>query len=221
MFKDQTKVPSSTGPRYYIMVIDPATLDYTLSPIGDLLPRFVLSKDGHNLIVDATVQQIRGEAKVTATIDSSGKFTVDVKLFGSINSQLGVFDALTSQYQPLSGDAARLDRLVQMGDANNVYTLKMTADGLGGDLYRIDLAAKAATSLGINLRDIGLLADGKTLVLRERLPAVQVKTSAGSDWYRRERFCFSLYGLTGESSIDFQDSIPFQSGPTCTSYHDC
>ena len=221
MFKDPAMVPSSTGPRYYIMVIDPTTLEYTLSPIGDLLPRFVLSRDGHNLIVDATVQQIRGEAKVTATIDSSGKFTVDVKLFGSINSQLGLFDTLTSQYQPLSGAAARLDRLVQLSNATQVYTLKMTADGLGGDLYRIDLTAAAATSLGVNLRDIGLLADGTTLVLRERLPAIQVQTNGRSDWYRRERFCFSLDGLTCESSIDFQDSTPFQSGPTCTSYHDC
>ncbi len=221
MFDDKGKVPSLTGPRYHILTIDPVTLEYDLAPIGDVLPRFVLAKDGHTLIVDATVQQIRGEAKVQVNIDANGNFTADIKLFGSISSLLGEFDTLTQQYQPLSGAAASLDRFVQLGDAVNVYTLKMTADGLGGDLYHIDLTAKAAASLGISLRDIGLLADGKTLVLRERLPAVQVKTGTNSDWYRRERFCFSLDGTTCQWSVDFQDSVPFQSGPTCTSYHDC
>jgi len=221
MFDDKSKVPSATSPRYHILTIDPVTLDYDLAPVGDLLPRFVLTKDGHTLLVDATVQLIRGEAKLQATIDSSGKFTVDVKLFGSISSQLGLFDTLTQQFQSISGSAASLDRFVQLADAATVYTLKMTSDGLGGDLYRIDMGLKSATSLGTSLRDIGLLADGKTLVLRERLPAVQVQTSAGSDWYRRERFCLSLDGSACQVSIDFQDSVPFQSGPTCTSYHDC
>ena len=221
MFDDPGKVPVATGPRYHILTIDPVTLSYDLAPIGDLLPRFVLTKDGHTLLVDATVQQIRGEAKVQATLDSNGKFTVDVKLFGSIDSLLGLFDTLTQQYQPISGAAASLDRFVQLGDAATVYTLKMTADGLGGDLYRIDLGLKSASSIGTSLRDIGLLADEKTLVLRERLPAVQVRTSAGSDWYRRERFCLSDDGVVCQVSIDFQDSVPFQSGPTCTSYHDC
>ena len=75
--------------------------------------------------------------------------------------------------------------------------------------------------LGKSLRDIGLLADGKTRVLRERLPAVQVQTSTGFDWYRHERYCFSLDGITCIDSVEFQDSKPFQSGKACTDYHDC
>jgi hypothetical protein len=221
MFADASKVPVATGPRYHILTIDPVTLDYDLAPIGDLLPRFVLAKDGHTLLVDATVQLIRGEARVQATIDSSGKFTVDAKLFGSISSQFGVFDTLTQSYQAITGASASLDRFVQLGDAKTVFTLKMTDDGLGGDLYRIDIDSKSATSIGTSLRDIGLLADAKTLVLRERLPAVQVQTAAGSDWYRRERFCLSADGFICQAAVDFQDSVPFQSGPQCTSYHDC
>jgi hypothetical protein len=108
-----------------------------------------------------------------------------------------------------------------MADGVHVYTLKMTPDGLGGDLYRIDLDAQASVSLGKSLRDIGLLADGKTLVLRERLPAVQVQTSTGFDWYRHEKYCFSLDGVTCMDEIEFQDSKPFQSGTACTDYHDC
>jgi hypothetical protein len=48
-----------------------------------------------------------------------------------------------------------------------------------------------------------------------------VTTSSGSSWYRREKFCFSLDGIACFASIEFEDSTPFQTGPTCTSYHDC
>jgi hypothetical protein len=77
------------------------------------------------------------------------------------------------------------------------------------------------TGLGKSLRDIGLLADEATLVLRERLPAAKVQTSTGFDWYRREQFCLSSDGVVCELTIEFQDSVPFQSGPACTDYHDC
>jgi hypothetical protein len=221
MFDDKTKIPSRTGARYHILTIDPKTLDYQLAEVGNVLPRFVLSKDGKSLLVDATVQQVRGEANVKATIDSTGKITVQAKVFGTVDSLFGLFDLEARTYAPFSGPPASLDRFVQMADNSHVYTLKMTPDGLGGDLYRIDLDAKASVSLGKSLRDIGLLADGKTLVLRERLPAVQVQTSTGFDWYRHERYCFSLDGVTCVDEIEFQDSKPFQSGKTCTDYHDC
>ncbi len=221
MFDDKSKIPSRSGLRYHIMTIDPASLEYTLAPVGDVLPRFALAKNGHSLLVDATVQQIRGEANVRATIDSSGRIMVNAQVFGSSNSLFGLFDLDGLAYAPFGGPAASLDRFVQMGDQARVFTLKATADGLGGDLYRIDLDAKRATSLGSSLRDIGLFADGKTMLLRQRLPARQVTTSSGSSWYRREKFCFSLDGISCFASIEFEDSKPFQTGPTCTSYHDC
>jgi hypothetical protein len=221
MFDDKSQVPSRDGPRYHILMLDPRSLSFELAPIGNVLPRFAMEKSGGALLVDATVQQIRGEASVRATLDSSGRLAVDVHAFGTSSSLFGSFDLETRSYAPFAGPAASLDRFVQMGDATRVFTLKATADGLGGDLYRIDLDAKTATSLGTSLRDIGLLADAETMVLRERLPALQVQTSAGSSWYRRERYCFSLDGIVCFASVEFQDSTPFQTGPTCTSYHDC
>jgi hypothetical protein len=221
MFDDKSKIPSKAGARYNIMTIDPKSLDYQVSEVGNVLPRFVMAKDGKSLLVDATVQQVRGEADVKATIDSNGNVIVQAKVFGTVDSLFGQFDLESGTYAPFSGPPASLDRFVQLADAIHVYTLKMTPDGLGGDLYRIDLDAKASVSLGRSLRDIGLLADGKTLVLRERLPAVKVQTSAGFDWYRHERYCFSLDGLTCTYEIEFQDSKPFQSGTACTDYHDC
>ena len=221
MFTDKAKIPSRSGARYHIMTIDPKTLAYDLSPVGNVLPRFAMAKDGKALLVDATVQQVRGEATVKATIDGSGRVTVAVELFGKSASLFGLFDLEAKTYAPFGGPAASLDRFVQMGDGARVFTLKLSADGSGGDLYRIDVQAKTATSLGKNLRDIGLLADQKTMLLRERLPAVQVKTNTSVDWFRREKYCFSLDGITCTSEIEFQDSKPFQSGPSCTDYHDC
>lgn len=220
MFDDPNQVPALSGPRYHLLVIDPVALSYRLAPVGDELPRFALARDGHTLLVDATVRQVRGEAKFELTIDTSGHFSADVHVFGSIGSPLGVFDVDTAQYQPLSGTAS-LDRFVQLGNATQVYTLRATADGMGGDLFRIDLAARTVTGLGKSLRDIGLLADQSTLVLRERLPAAKVQTSAGFDWYRREQFCLSSDGVACTLTIEFQDSVPFQSGRSCTDYHDC
>jgi hypothetical protein len=221
MFDDPTQVPALTGPRYHILVIDPTALSYELVPVGDELPRFALARDGHDLLVDATVRQIRGEAKFELTIDTSGHFSADVHVFGSIGSPLGVFDVDTGEYRPLAGTTASLDRFVQLGNATQIYTLRSSADGMGGDLFRIDLSARTVTDLGKSLRDIGLLADQSTLVLRERLPAAKVQASVGFDWYRRERFCLSSDGIACELSIDFQDSVPFQSGSTCADYHDC
>jgi hypothetical protein len=221
MFDDPTLIPSRTGARYHIMTINPQTLDYQLSPVGSVLPRFALTKQGNALLVDATVERQRTEASFKATFDPKTGLNVKFKLFGNNDSLFGLFDLDTQTYTSITGPAASLDRFVQTADEKSVYTLKLRLDGAGGDLYRIDLAEKKSTSLSMSLRDIGLLADGKTLVLRERLPALKVETSATISWYRRERYCFSVDGAACSVSIEFQDSKPFQTGPQCTDYHDC
>ncbi len=220
MFDDEEKIPSRTGDRYHIMTIDPDTLAYELTPVGDLLPRFAMTRNGGALLVDATVQHFRGKAKVEATLDSNGRVTVKVDVFGSVDSLFGLFDLETHEYAPFSGRAP-LDRFVQMGDEERVFTLVTRWDGMGGDLYRIDIPSETTTSMNWSLRDIGLLSDGETMVLRERLPAVSVETDAGLDWYRRERYCFSKDGVTCLWDVEFEDSVPFMSGPNCTDYHDC
>jgi hypothetical protein len=221
MFTDPTKVPPATGPRYHIMRINPVTLAYELTPIGDLLPRFAMTRDGSALLVDATVERVRGEASLKVNIDSSGKLKVNLKVFGSIDTLFGVFDLEKATFASITGPAASLDRFVQMGDCQRVFTLADRSDGMGGDLYRIDVPARTTASLNRSLRDIGLLPDGATLLLRERLPAVKVQTGNRIDWYRRERYWLSVDGINATWSLDYQDAKPFQSGPQCTSYHDC
>jgi len=221
MFDDPAKVPPASGPRYHIMRIDPATLAYDLTPIGDLLPRFAMTRDGKALLVDATVERVRGEASLKVNIDSSGKLRVSFKLFGSIDTLFGVFDLENATFTSITGPAASLDRFVQMGDCQRVFTLKNRSDGMGGDLYRIDVQARTTANLSLSLRDIGLLPDGATLLLRERLPAAKVQVGSRIDWYRRERYWLSLDGIKATWTLDYQDPTPFQSGPECKSYHDC
>lgn len=221
MFEDKSKVPSTSGKRYHLMTIDPTSLAYDLTPIGNVLPRFILSKSGESLLVDATVTLVRGEATAKATIDTSGNFTVSLDVFGDTESLFGMFDLAGKKYTPFAGQAASLDRFVQMGDEKRVFTLKMQTDGLGGMLYRIDLDTGTATSLNHSLRDIGVLADGERLLLRERLPAGQTNDGTTVSWYRRERYCVSLDGIVCDVNVEFQDSVPFQTGPTCQGSHDC
>lgn len=220
MFDDPRDIPSRSGKRFHIMTIDPRTLDYELSPVGDVLPRFAMTADGRRLLVDATVQQLRGSARLTANLDANGDVVVALEVFGEVDSLFGTFDLETKRYVAFTGRAP-LDRFVQMGDGQRVFTLVTRADGMGGDLSRVDLDLHSVTPLDRSLRDIGLLSDKQTLLLRERLPAAQVVTETTTDWYRRERYCFSLDGLTCVQEVVFQDSTPFQSGPTCTDYHDC
>jgi hypothetical protein len=221
MFADPAKVPPTSGPRYHIMRIDPATLSYDLTPIGDLLPRFVMTRDGSALLVDATVERVRGEASLKVNIDSNGKLKVSLKVFGSIDTLFGVFDLEQATFASITGPAASLDRFVQMGDCQRVFTLADRADGMGGDLYRIDIQARTTANLNLSLRDIGLLPDGATLLLRERLPAAKVQVGTRIDWYRRERYWLTLDGINATWTLDYQDATAFQSGPQCTSYHDC
>lgn len=221
MFADRSQVPPKGSAQFHIMTIEPRSLAFTLTPVGDVLPRFAMAKSGQQLLVDATVQNVRGEASVKATIDTSGRVSVAFSVFGQSDSLFGAFDLDAKKYTPFSGAAARLDRFVQMGDKSRVFSLATSWDGMGGDLYRVDLDAHLSTNLGKNLRDLGVLADGKTLVLRERLPALRVEVSGGVEWYRREQFCFSLDGQSCLRTVVHQDSVPFQRGPTCVESHDC
>jgi hypothetical protein len=221
LFENPAQVPSASSPRYHVMSIDTKTLGFELFPVGEVLPRFALSRDGASLLVDATVQRSRGQASLKATLDTSGHLNVSFKVFGNTDSLFGALGLESGTYTPFAGGAAALDRFVQMGDGKRVFTLKLRADGSGGDLYRIDLDTNSTTALGKSLRDIGLLDDGVTLLLRERLPAVKVTAGTTTSWYRRERYCLSLDGASCRGSIEFQDSTPFQTGPTCTDYHDC
>ncbi len=201
MFDDKSQVPGAGADQYQLMLIEPKSTKFDLHPIGAQLPRFAPSKDGKSLLVDASVVVTRSEASASISIDPSGKITAEVKgAFGDTSGSLfGVFDLQSKSYVPFSGPAASLDRFVQLGDGSQVFTLK--ENGRGGDLFAIDVSARASVDLGRSLRDIGILPDGKTLVLRIRLQPT-------ADGYLREEFCFSLDGRSCAKSIQYRSPTP-------------
>ncbi len=202
MFDDRSQVPGPMADQYHLMMIDPASMKFDLHPIGSQLPRFAPSKDGKSLLVDASVTVVRNEASASITFDpSTGKITAELKgAFGDTSGSLfGVFDLASKTYVPFSGPGAALDRFVQLGDGSQVFTLKETS--LGGDLFAIDVGARTSVDLDRSLRDIGILPDGRTLVLRIRL-------ELDAERYAREEFCLSTDGRTCTTSIMYRSRVP-------------
>jgi hypothetical protein len=201
MFDDKSQVPGPSADQYQLMFIEPASMKFSLHPIGKQLPRFAPSRDGKSLLVDASVVMVRNQLSASVTIDSSGKISAELKgAFGDTSGSLfGIFDLETKKYVSFAGPAAALDRFVQVGDGSRVFTLK--DNGRGGDLFEIDVTGRTSLDLGRNLRDIGILPDGRTLVLRIRLEPT-------ADGYLREEFCFSTDGQTCSSSIQYKSPTP-------------
>ncbi len=210
MFANPAQVPSLNGDQFHLMVIDPLTLSFSLSPIGNALPRFAMTPDGSALLVDSSVKVARGGAYASVTIGPDG-LTAEAGVFGGQKSPFGIFDITGKQYTAFTGAVAALDRFVITSD-NKVFTLKLTADGTGGDLFVIDLGARTTLNLSRSLRDIGEMPDGKTLILRIRMPAATINNQK----YLQEDYCFSLDGVSCTSTIHFTGKTPV---PNCA--HDC
>jgi hypothetical protein len=206
MFENKSQVPGAGAKQYQLMTIEPNTLAFELHPIGDTLPRFAPSKDGKSLLVDSSVSVLRtetsaeAEASISFTPDGQIKAQVTVGAFGDATGSLfGVWSLDSKQYTAFQGPAASLDRFVQCADGAQVFTLKN--NGRGGDLFSIDIGARASVDLGMSLRDIAILPDGKTLVLRIRLEPTE-------DGYLREDFCFSLDAHTCTSTVHYVSPTP-------------
>lgn len=216
MFKDKSQVPGAGADPYQLMVIDPHALTFTLTPIGHSLPRFAMARDGKSLLVDASVRVERVSAQAKITVDANGVRLEAGATFGS-DAPFGTFDLASRKYAAFQGPLAALDRFVQT-KSGHVFTLKASADGLGGDLFDLDLTAHTTKSLGRSLRDIGILPDGETLLLRVRLPAVQ----RADGFHRAEELCFSKDGLSCLGTIDYESVAPIpNTSSTCTGSHDC
>jgi hypothetical protein len=221
MFTDKSQIPSDNGAQYHLLVIEPKSLAFDLHPIGDGLPRFAMGRDGLGLLVDASVQVItraslgaQAGANVTFGADGvSGDAQVSTNIFG-MEAAFGYFDLLAGKFTAFSGSKAGIDRFVQLSDNRTVITLEKRADGLGGIPYRIDTWTKSVTPLfgdyGTGVRDIGLLPDGETIILRFRQRAVQI----GLDLHGRESFCYSFDAVVcGAGRVEYQSTVPFATLP--------
>lgn len=230
MFDDKSQIPGSGAAQYHLLVIDPRTLEFSVDPIGGALPRFAMTEDGKGLLIDASIKvKTRAQASAGAKISIgpqgvSGELSASVSVFDE-NSPFGYFDLATGKFRGFTGVQAGLDRFVQLGDGETVITLQKRPDGLGGTPFLIDVAGKATTALsgdyGTGVRDIGLLPDGKTILLRLRQPAAQI----GNQLFSRESYCYSLDGVScGAGRVEYQATVSFASAETndCGAMgHDC
>jgi hypothetical protein len=232
MFDDKSKIPGASAPEYHLMLIDPKTLDYTLTPIGDALPRFAMTRDGRGLLVDASIKiktRIKASASGSLSIGPdgiSGQVTASANVFQDA-SPFGYFDLETRAFTGFKGAQAGIDRFVQLADGKTVIALEKRKDGLGGIPHAIDLETKTVTQLPepsgtSGVRDIGLLADGKTILVRVRMPAATI----GGKLYSREAAYLSFdFSAQIEGSFTlYTDPNPFANADPegCPSgYHDC
>ena len=113
-------------PRYHIMTIDPATLVYDLSPVGNVLPRFAMAKSGKAMLCGRhrAAAPRAGQRPSLARFGSRFRALMPACSAASNRSfaRLPSDDART--YAPFQRSAASLIRFVQTGDATRVFTLK-------------------------------------------------------------------------------------------------
>ena len=216
MFEDASQVPWKDGPRYSLMTIDPATLKFELTAIGNAIPRFAMTSNGRGLLVDASAQ-VSSRVKIAARASFSigpdgidGNAETNVDIFGAGSATFGYFDLDAQKFTSFSGPFAPLDRFVQFADGHHVLTLGKRADGLGGIPYLIDVQAHTTLQLGgfqgSGVRDVGLSADGATAYLRLRMPAA----IHDGGFYSREAFCASSTGECDAGlTATFEAAAPF------------
>ncbi len=215
MFDKTQAPPSTTGPQYHVMVINPKTLSFSLSPIGNALPRLTMTRAGKGLLVDASIKvKTRAKASAQGSISIgpngiSGELGAEIGVFDE-KSPFGYFDLETLKFTGFTGPQAGLDRFVQLADNRYILTLEKRKDGLGGVPYLIDLQDRVTSSFfgdfGTGVRDVGILPDGKTIFLRVRLPAATHE----SKYWSREGFNVSAdFNFNGKLFAEFEASTSF------------
>jgi WD40 repeat protein len=232
MFENPAQIPSSSSPEYHLMQIDPKSLAFTLTPIGDALPRFAMTRDGRGLLVDASIKvttRAKASANASVTVGPNGiagEVSASASVFDD-PSPFGYFDLGARTFTPFAGVQAGIDRFVQLADGKTVIALEKRKDGLGGVPHRIDLQTKTVTAIAepsgsSGVRDVGLLPDGKTLLVRVRMPAANV----GGKLYSQEASYLSLDFSTqlDGSFVLYTDPSSFASADpegSCPGGHDC
>ena len=98
LFDDPSQIPSIESGRYHLMLIDTATLGFRTVPLGDSLPRYAITPDGHILLVDSPSWVSDG--------------------------RLRLLDVLAARMVPLTGtEDVRLENYVVTTDATRVFLL--------------------------------------------------------------------------------------------------
>jgi hypothetical protein len=159
LFDHPEQIPDPKGVRYYLMVIDPDSLEFRTTALGDVLPRFAMTPDGNVLLVDTTFW-----ARDVVTL-------VDTK---------------TLEHRAVDGPAMYLSNFVMTPDSRWAYALDQdmlyaldVAGAKATHLATADNGYKPPSNSGSRgwsrtsgpafaPRNINISPDGKTLYLRPR-----------------------------------------------------
>lgn len=137
LFDDPSMMPSDIAARYYLMLIDPATLSYEFAPVGFELPRYAITPDGNILLVDSHYETV-----VTVRL-----FDLPTRTFRNVNAPTGFV----------------LDNFVLSSDSRHAYVLYY----LSLYDLDIPQASTSSIDLGFFPLNINISADDKLLFLRK------------------------------------------------------
>lgn len=155
LFDNPDQVPSAAGVRYHLMVINTTSLEFTLHPVGEDLPRYTLTNDGQLVLVDFSED------------DSAGT---------------RIFDLETGAMRDIAGPKVTLDNFTMTKDSSHAYGIgPIWRQGdedqdLSKALFHIDVARERANWIGLDFAPlvINISADDANLYLRSDFSTVCV-----------------------------------------------
>jgi hypothetical protein len=137
LFDDPSQIPPADGDRYHLMLVDTTTLAFRTVPLGDALPRYALTPDGHILLVDSPSWVRDGRLRL---LDVAG---------GRLVSLTGTEDV-------------RLESYVVTADATRIYLLYHGLWRVDVDAARLREVPLPFAPLNLNITP-----DDRRLLLRE------------------------------------------------------
>jgi hypothetical protein len=136
LFDDPAQIPDAEGTRYHMMVIDTATLGYDIHVYGDEIPRYAMTPNGRDLLVDTSA--------------SHGD-----------RDRPERFDTETGEFTTIDGPAMRLNHFAVSFDSKYAYALD---EGLYE--IDIDAASATELHPGFEPQNLSINAASSQLFLR-------------------------------------------------------
>lgn len=136
LFEDESQIPDPEGERYHMMVIDTYSLDFSIYPFGDTLPRYAMTPNGKTMLVDKA------------------------KAYGE-RERLRLFNTYNGNLTTVEGPKMRLTNYVVSYDSKYAYALDENLYEID-----IDRRKATEMSVGFTPRNISINANSSKLYLR-------------------------------------------------------
>jgi hypothetical protein len=136
LFDDPSQIPDPEGDRYHMMVIDTDTLEFAVHPFGESIPRYAMTPNGRDLLIDKS--KIHGDKERPQR-----------------------FDTETGELTPIDGPPMRLNNYVVSFDSKYAYALDEKLYEID-----IDAADAATLEPGFEPQNLSINAASTHLFLR-------------------------------------------------------